>query len=186
MFIYMGFLAAVGLLRILELRISKSNWRFHQDKALKQKEPLFRWMVMLHSSFFVVIPLELWLRRPEFGGVLSWAACSVVVLTFLLRAWTLRTMGRSWNVEIVNGPDYPIVAHGPYRFIRHPNYLVVILELAFIPLIYHLYFSALFLSLANALVLRVRIRNEEAVLFQNPAWVEKMSGKPRFFPGFRA
>ena len=186
MWIYLVFLAAIGLLRIVELRVSRRNWQHHQGKAAKLEEPLFRWMVLLHSSFFVLIPLELWLRQPSFGGPLSWVACSLVALTLLLRTWTLRTMGRSWNVEVVHGPDYPIITHGPYRYIRHPNYLVVILELVFIPLIYHLYASAALLTLANAMVLRVRIRNEEAVLFQNPNWVEKMSGKPRFVPGLPA
>ncbi len=183
MSIYLVFLAAIGLVRILELRVSKRNWQHHQSKAQMLHEPLFRWMVLLHSSFFVLIPLELFIRKPSFAGPLSWIACGMVTLSLLLRIWTLRSIGRSWNVQVVYGENYPIVSHGPYRFIRHPNYLVVILELAFIPLIFHLYFSCLILSLVNGLVLRYRIRNEESVLFKNPQWVEKMSRKPRFFPG---
>ena len=148
-------------------------------------EPLFLWMVLLHASFLPAVLAELWWRRPPFGGWVSWASVVVVIGALVLRWWTLTTMGRSWNVRVVYGKDYPIVSKGPYAYIRHPNYLVVILELAFIPLIHHLYWCALVFSLLNGLILVKRIKNEEAKLAENPVWVEAMAGKPRFFPRIR-
>ena len=145
-------------------------------------ERLFAWMVVLHSSFFVLLPLEIWWRQPILGGPVTLAAMLITFAALCLRLWTLRTLGRSWNVRVVGGEQYPIISGGPYRFIRHPNYLVVILELLFIPLIAKLYLSAAILTLANLAVLSVRIGNEEAMLRQNPEWVRTMAHKPRFLP----
>ena len=185
MALYLGFIALMGLLRLVELAVSKRNWKRHRERARQLPEPIFRWMVLLHGGFFLLVPLELLWRRPAFGGWLSILAVTLTLSALLLRCWTLKTIGKAWNVRIVYGRDYPIVSSGPYRFIRHPNYLVVILELLWIPLIYHLYFSALLLTLANALVLRARIAEEERVLFENPAWVAGMAHKSRFLPSFR-
>ncbi|CAM2006987.1 isoprenylcysteine carboxylmethyltransferase family protein [Acanthopleuribacter pedis] len=186
---FLGFAALLvffGGLRLLELVVSQRNWRRHQEERRERlREPLFVWMVLLHGSLFVVLPLEFFLGQPAFGGPLSMAAGVVLVVALVLRLWTLTTMGRSWNVRVVYGEDYPIVSNGPFRFIRHPNYLVVILELLALPLLFHLYLSAVWLTCLNAAVLFFRIRNEEAVLFQNPSWVAEMANKPRFFPRFR-
>lgn len=179
---YLTFLALVGLARLFELVVSKKNWKHHSTNATQLKEPLFFWMVLLHSAVFVLLPLELFWRRPDFGGWISWTALCFTGLTLCLRFWTLSTIGRSWNVRVVYSEKYPIVHHGPYRFIRHPNYLVVMLEMAFIPLIFHLYWSAVLLSVMNGIVLWLRIGNEEAVLFKNPEWVTHMAHKPRFLP----
>jgi len=179
------FLAFLGLARILELAVSARNWQTHQSTAEMPREALFPWMVALHSSVFVLLPLEYWLLGGGFGSPLSWLATSMVALALLLRFWTLATIGRSWNVRVVGGPNYPIVDSGPYAFIRHPNYVVVALELCWIPLMWGLWRSALLLTLCNGLILRIRIRNEEAVLQQNPQWRERMAHKPRFIPRFK-
>lgn len=179
---FLAFLGLLGLLRIGELIISKQNWKSHGSRATQLDEPLFKFMVCLHISMFVLLPLELLLTSSTFGGWLSFCGLTMTAIALILRVWTLASIGKSWNVKVVFGEDYPIVSHGPYRYVRHPNYLVVILELAFIPLIHGLYRSALVLSILNLLVLRVRIRNEEQVLFKNPQWVAKMAKKPRFIP----
>jgi len=178
-------LASLGLLaalRLAELVYSLSNWRHHRGHARLQKERHFLTMVLLHVGFFVVQPIEFHLRRPDYGDGLSLLALIVVLIAFALRFWTLANIGRSWNVRIVHGRDYPIVTSGPYRYIRHPNYLVVFLEVLFFPLIFHLYYAALLLTLGNLFVLSRRIPAEEAVLMQNPDWNRSMAGKPRFLP----
>lgn len=183
MVVFFAVLAFFGGLRLLELAVSKRNWKAHQTEQRRRlREPLFLWMVLLHSSLFVVLPLEYFFGRPRLALPLSAAAAALLALALALRVWTLVTMGRSWNVRVVYGDDYPIVSHGPFRYIRHPNYLVVILELLSLPLVWHLYWSALWLSLFNGVVLYFRIRNEEAVLFKNTAWVAAMAHKPRFLP----
>ncbi len=181
MLYFLAFLVLTAGFRLWELRVSKRNLATH-TRARAFREPGFIWMVGLHVAFFVIQPLELFWRRPPFGGVISWLAIAVTFCALLLRFWTLRSLGRSWNVRVVHGRNYPIKDQGPYRYIRHPNYLVVFLEIAFIPLIYQLYWSALILTLWNLAVLRARINLEEATLRQNPEWVVRMAHKPRFFP----
>ena len=105
------------------------------------------------------------------------------MLATALRIWTLATIGRSWNVRVVVPEDIRIATTGPYRFIRHPNYLVVILEIAALPLFHGAWMSAIFLTLLNAFVLLHRIRTEEAALAQIPAWVDAMRDRARLLPG---
>ena len=179
---YLTVLAALAVLRLWELARSKRNWGKHSSYAAMPRERLFPWMVVLHTSFFLILPLELWWRKPSFGGPLAYTALVFFGIALVLRFWTLRTIGASWNVRVVGGQGYPIVSDGPYRYIRHPNYVVVALELLFFPLIFDLYYSACLLTVANLAVLSVRIRNEEEVLSQNPDWVKHMAHKPRFMP----
>lgn len=181
--LYLGFLAAVACARLTELVISKLNWRQVRSGAKMVPEKTFVAMVAVHASLFMVLPLELFWREPSFGGWVSNLAIAGFVLAQVVRVWTLRTMGRSWNVRVVHGPEVRIVSSGPFRFVRHPNYAVVILEMAALPLIHNLFLSALYLTVANGLVLWVRIRNEESVLRRNPEWLAKMGSKPRFVPG---
>lgn len=181
MLYFLAFLALIAAFRLGEILLSRRNLASHTH-ARTLREPGFVWMVALHLAFFIFQPLEIWSGRPAFGGPVSWLAVVITLSALLLRVWTLTSLGRSWNVRVVHGQNYPIVDRGPYHYIRHPNYVVVFCEIAFIPLIYHLYWSTLILSLWNLAVLRSRIILEEGKLRQNPQWVAKMASKPRFFP----
>jgi len=180
--LFLTFLALLVAWRLAELRISKKNAAFHGARFQVRREPLYKWMVLLHTSMFILLPLELWWREPVTPSWLAILAGAMTLLALGLRAWTLLSIGKSWNVRIIGGEGYPICDRGPYRWIRHPNYLVVVLELAWIPLMAGLWVSALVLSLANAVVLYFRIRAEEATLRENPVWVQTMGSKPRFLP----
>lgn len=173
-------LLGTGLMRLGEVVVSARRIRERPD-ALVAERWLFPLMAVLHAGL-VALPLvevSAWGRKPLGWG--SAAALAVFVLATGLRVWTLRTLGRSWNVRVVRPPA--IVTDGPYRWIRHPNYLVVVLEIAALPLIGGAWASALALSALNAFVLFHRIRTEEAVLAENPAWVAAMAGKARLVPG---
>jgi methyltransferase len=91
-----------------------------------------------------------------------WLAIFVVLQ--VLRVWTLATLGRRWTTRIIVLPGAPLVASGPYRFLSHPNYFVVIGEIAVLPLCLGLPWLSLVFSLANALVLTIRVRAENAAL----------------------
>lgn len=181
-------IAALGVfavLRLLELAISKRNWQLQRSSAKQLPEARFRWMVALHTSVFILLPLEYYFFAGSFTGLLSQTALTVLALALLLRCWMFYCMGHSWNVRVVYGPNCAIVSNGPYHYIRHPNYVVVCLELLSLPLVWQLWRSALLLTLSNALVLRHRIAAEEAVLTQNPEWMMHMAHKPRFLPFLR-
>jgi methyltransferase len=177
----LGLLLFFAIARIVELVISKRTAAKAAARGAEvEPEPIFTVMVVLHTLPFALIPLEvLLLDRPFIPG-LAIAAVVVLVIALVMRVWTLSTLGARWNVRIVK-PD-AIVTDGPYRFIRHPNYLVVILELLALPLVHSAWLTCGALTLLNALVLFFRIRAEERVLFSVPGYAEAMGKKARFVP----
>jgi methyltransferase len=97
-----------------------------------------------------------------------------------LRWWAIRTLGGRWSTRVIVVPGEPPVTGGPYRLLRHPNYLAVVLEMACLPLAWGMWRLALLLSAANAAILLVRIREEEQAL--GPAWEKAFAGKGRLLP----
>jgi methyltransferase len=149
-------------------------------------------MAALHSGVLIAAPLESWLvyrhgqrARPS-RRVRQLAAAALAAAT-ALRAWTLGTLGGAWSVRVLEFPDggRPVVTRGPYRHIRHPNYVAVIVELAALPLVGGAYVTAAAATLANAALLARRIPLEERALAADATWREQMAGKPRFVPRLR-
>lgn len=181
---FLGLLAAVGLLRIVELAISRRNQRALATKGVRKvSEPHFRWMVLLHIGILVGAALEVvFLRRP-FILALATAAGIFFLLANGVRWWVIRTLGRHWNVEVMESAPLGVVTTGPFRFIRHPNYAAVVVELGALPLIHTAWITAVLGSAAHVWVLSRRLAVEEAVLLADPAYRSAMSHKPRFLPG---
>ena len=100
-----------------------------------------------------------------------------------LRLWVLLTLGRRWNARGAVPQDLQVETGGPYAYVRHPNYAIVIGELALLPLAFGLPRLAAFVSLANGVLLVVRIREEEGALMAAPGWREHFARKRRFVPG---
>lgn len=181
--VFVALLAATGLMRLVEVGVSVARIRARPDAAVA--EPwLFPLMALLHAGLvFAPIVEVVVLGRPFVPWVTAAAALTLVLAT-ALRVWTLRTIGGAWNVRVVVPEgDSAIATTGPYRWIRHPNYLVVILEIAALPLLHTAWISAVGLSALNAFVLAHRIRTEEAALAQVPAWVAAMKDRARLVPG---
>ena len=181
---FLGLLLAVGLLRIFELRVSSR----HQQQmiaggATKVKEPGFRWIVLLHTALLIGAALEVVLLHRPFIPALS----AVMLIIFLsangLRLWVVRTMGKHWNVQVMNSTGLGVVTSGPFRFVRHPNYAAVFLEILALPLIHAAWITAILGGIAYAVSISQRIALEENVLFANPEYRAAMAGKPRFVPG---
>jgi methyltransferase len=182
---YFVLLALVGAGRLLELVVSRRNRArmMQEHSAQPGRDPIFPLMVFLHAMPFWCIPLELFMLERTFEPLLGWSMVAVFALTTVLRFWTLKTLGRYWNAQVMVPPDLEPVSDGPYAYIRHPNYTVVILELFSLPLIYSCYYSAIALTLLNALVLYFRISAEEEQLFTSPKYRAAMGHKARFIPG---
>jgi methyltransferase len=179
---YLVLLTAMGAARIAELVVARRLTRQAATRgATPQREPIFVVMVILHVLPFVLGPLEVIMGERPFPPVLFATSTLALVLLGGLRVWTLSTLGARWNVRIVQ-PDAVVVA-GPYRFIRHPNYAIVIAELVFLPLAHGCWLTLVVVGLLNAVVLFFRIRAEEQVLFALPGYAEQMGAKKRFVPG---
>jgi len=180
--LFLGLLTAMSAARVAELLVAKRLTAQAKTRgAAPKREPIFVVMVVLHTLPFVLCPLEVVVLERPFSPVLFGASVLALALLGVMRVWTLRTLGAMWNVRIVE-PSAVVVA-GPYRFIRHPNYAVVIAELVFIPLAHGCFVTLAVLTALNAFVLFVRIRAEERVLFGVPGYAEAMGPKKRFVPG---
>ncbi len=175
-------LLAVGAARIAELMVAKRFTSHADDRGEQPKpEPIFKIMVFLHVLPFVLSPLEVLILQPKFYPALAGVSFAFLAIAGFMRIWTLSTLGRNWNVRIVS-PE-KVIQSGPYAFIRHPNYAIVITELFFIPLFGGAYFTCALLTLLNAFVLFKRIPAEEKVLFEMPGYADAFEKKARFIPG---
>jgi methyltransferase len=175
---YVAVVALVGAMRLRELSISrKHELAMSGVRAAPSTFPL---MVAAHVGLVTLPLLEVAghpRRRPQW----SWAA--VLVGATALRVWSVRSLGPSWNVHAAVPENIEPVETGPYRYVRHPNYLAVILEFAAVPLIAGARVSALLLSALNAFVLADRIRAEERLLNASPAYRAAFARRARFIPG---
>lgn len=169
--------------RLLELRLSKRNeQRLKRQGGREHGAGHFPIMQLLHTGWFVAMVAEVgWLRRP-FRPALAAVAALTAVLGQFLRYAAIRTLGRRWTVRIVTVPGRPPVRHGIYRYLRHPNYLGVVLEIAAVPLLHTAYLTSLIFSLGNALLLRTRIRAEEEALAADADFHRWLGDRPRLLP----
>lgn len=181
--LYLLLLLGVALLRLAEIRISRRNQRLLATKGVvKVREPHFRWMVLFHVAILVSAGVEVVLFRRPFIPILALAAGGVFVLAIALRWWAICVMSEHWNIQVMASVELGVVVAGPYRWVRHPNYVAVFVELIALPLIHTAWLTALIGTVFHYWVLRERIRIEEATLLANPMYVTAMGSKPRFFP----
>jgi methyltransferase len=181
---YLGLLLLVALLRIVELQISRRHQiEMVEHGAAKVKDPRFRWMVLLHTAVLVGAAIEVvFLHRP-FIPVLAAVCFAIFLAANAVRWWVIRTLGEHWNVQIMNSTGLGVITTGPFRYVRHPNYAAVFVEMLVLPLIHTAWITALAGSLAHILVLSQRLSTEERVLFSDAQYRAAMAGKPRFLPG---
>lgn len=182
-YLYLAFIAAIAGQRLFELALSRRNAvRARERGAFEYGKEHFRLMALLHASFLLACPLEVFALHRPFIPVLGYPMLGVVVAAQVLRYWAIATLGERWNVRILVVPGLPAVTAGPYRWLRHPNYLAVILDIAAVPLVHTAFLTAFFFSLLNAWMLRVRIRCEERALGAHARYGELFSGRSRLLP----
>ena len=179
---YGALLAVVALERLFELLLSRRNAAAAFARGgVETGAAHFRVMTLMHAAFLPCCFLEAWLLRRPFPGALGWAALGLALAAQALRWWAVGSLGSRWNVRIIVVPGDTPVRSGPYRWVKHPNYVAVALEMVGIPLIHGAWLSALLFSALNALVLRTRIAEEERAL--GSAYAAAFQGVPRFVPG---
>jgi len=180
--LYLGLLALVALERGVELVLSSRNGRLARTRgAVETGQGHYPVMSVFHGAFLVACALEVVLLDRPFPGVVGWIAFAVVLAAQALRYWAVATLGWRWNTRIVVVPGAAPVTGGPYRFVRHPNYVAIIAEMLALPLVHGAWLTAVVFSLGNAWLLRVRIRAEEQALGE--PWKHAFAGRPRFVPG---
>ena len=181
---FLTLLIAVALLRIFELGISRRHQRqMIAHGATKVNEPRFRWIVLLHTAVLVGAALEVVLLHRPFIPTLAAAMLLLFLAANALRLWVVRTMGEHWNVQVMNSTNLGVITSGPFRFVRHPNYAAIFLEIFSLPLIHTAWITALLGCVGYVVTISQRLAVEESVLLANPQYRAAMAGKPRFVPG---
>ena len=142
----------------------------------------FRVMKLLHLSWFFSMLAEVFLLKRPLIPILSGAAAVLFGAGQSLRYAAIRQLDWRWSVRIFTLPSLQPEAGGIYRYIRHPNYLGVVLEILAVPLIHGAYLTSLVFSLANGILLAVRISREEEALQAASGYDNKFSKLPRFLP----
>lgn len=165
MAIWMWFLLAVIIgQRLVELKIARRNEKWMKERGgVEHGENHYKWFIILHILFFLSLIMESVLSN----GVnvnLNYGLLSLFLLTQLGRIWCILSLGRFWNTKIITLPNVTLIRKGPYRYVKHPNYLIVGMELVIIPLIFGAYITAILFPILHFTLLRVRIPKEDAAL----------------------
>lgn len=181
--IFTGIVIAVIGQRLIELRISKRNAEYilarggktHSDNALGAVK-------ILQVSWWIAAIAEVWLLDRPFIPALAVVAILALVCGQALRYLSMRSLQWHWTLPIMTVPGTAAIDDGIYGYLRHPNWLGVILEIAALPLVHSAYLSAIFFSLANALLMKQRIHAEEKALSQDTNYAQVFANRPRFIP----
>ena len=160
----------VIVIRFAELRVAKRNRAWATERGgVETGAGHYPVMVALHTALFVGCLLEVPLADRPFLPWLGWPMLALLAGAHALRWWCIRTLGPQWNTRVIRVPDAPLVTGGPYRWLRHPNYVAVVVEGFALPLVHTAWVTALVFTVLNALLLRVRLRVENEALAASPA-----------------
>jgi methyltransferase len=162
---YVGLVAVVVVARGVELAVSERNRRWSLAQGgVESGAGHYPVMVLLHTGLLAGALIEVLALDRPFLPWLGWPMLVLLVVSHALRWWCISTLGRQWCTRIVVVPGLSAVTSGPYRFLRHPNYLAVVLEGIALPLVHTAWVTAAVFTVANAALLRVRIAAEERAL----------------------
>ena len=155
----------VGVERLVELVVSTRNAAWSLERGGRETgRGHYPVMVVLHTGLLVGMLLEAWWRRPAVAPPLAVPMLVLALASQGLRWWCIATLGRRWNTRVIVLPDLPLVDSGPYRLLSHPNYAAVVVEGVALPLVHACWVTAVVFTVANAVLLTVRLRVENDAL----------------------
>jgi methyltransferase len=156
------FIAFIIILRLTELVIAKRNEKWLlQNGAIEYGKKHYPFIVLLHVSFLISLILEYLLCNI---ALFSLPIFFFYLLVLAIKVWVVSTLGQYWNTKIYHIPNTPLVKKGLYKYCKHPNYIIVIIEIVLIPLVFHLYYTAIIFTVLNLVMLFVRIKEENKAL----------------------
>jgi methyltransferase len=180
---YLVLLALVAIERLIELKISRRNQRALEMQGVQKiHEAHFRWMVLVHAGILAGAALEVTLLHRVLFPAVAISMGAIFMFANILRWWVIRTLAGHWNVQVMASRRIGVVTSGPYRWVRHPNYVAVVAELFALPMIHTAWITAIAGSAINLEILRRRIRVEDDMLMSDPNYRSSMGAKPRFLP----
>ncbi|MGA4798335.1 isoprenylcysteine carboxyl methyltransferase family protein [Streptomyces lavendulocolor] len=155
----------VGAERLAELVVARRHTRWSLARGgVEYGRGHYPVMVVLHTGLLAGCLLEVVALERPFVPALGWSMLALAVAAQALRWWCVATLGPRWNTRVLVVPGLPLVSGGPYRWLRHPNYVAVVVEGVALPLVHGAWLTAVLFTVADAALLVVRIRCEDAAL----------------------
>jgi methyltransferase len=171
--IFLALVAAVAAQRLGELWHSRRNERRLLARGGREYAPeQLRWMTALHGAWLLAMPLEVLLLERSTSVALSSAALLLWLCGQALRYAAIWGLGDRWCIRVITVPGEPVRTGGIYRFMRHPNYVGVVIEIAALPLVHGAWLTALVASVLNGVLLAFRIAAEQRALALDQDYVE--------------
>ena len=177
-----GAVCAVAVERLFELRLARRNaaWAFARG-GVESGQTHYRVMTLFHTLFLAACVVEPLVAQRPFNPARAAACFALLCAAQGLRWWAIATLGHRWNTRVIVIPGAEPVTGGPYRWLRHPNYLAVVVEMVALPFMHGAWITAVAASIGNALILRTRIATEERALGE--PWARAFAATPRIVPG---
>lgn len=176
------FVAFIIAQRLVELAIARRNEKWIKAKGgIEYGKGHYPIMVLIHTAFFLFFISEVLLLHKGISNF--WPLLLFLfVMTQGMRIWALSSLGRYWNTKIIILPGAEVVKKGPYKIIKHPNYLIVGLEFLIIPLMFNAYITMFLFTLLNIVILSVRIPAEERALKELTKYESVFINQGKFMP----
>lgn len=176
------FFSLLILQRITELAIARRNEKWMIDRGgVEHGSEHYRFIVALHTLFLLSLLFEVMVFEREIS-VLWYLLIPILIITQMIRYWALMSLGSYWNTKIIIVPNDIVVSKGPYQYLKHPNYIIVAVEILIIPLLFQAYVTALIFTILNIVMMTVRIPTEEKALQKYTNYQEAFNSKSRFVP----
>lgn len=155
----------VGAERVVELVLTRRNVAWAVGRGgVEHGQGHYPAMVVLHTALLGGSLVEVWALGRVFHPLLGWTALGLSLASQALRWWCIASLGRHWSTRVLVVPGDPLVGRGPYRVLRHPNYVAVVIEGVALPLVHTAWLTATVFTVLNALLLRTRVRVEDRAL----------------------
>lgn len=186
--IFLSLVGLTALQRALELKRSNRNRASMRCIGFSRvdSQRSYLTMVAVHTTWFIAMLFEHLIFPWTVPSAIMISAIALFGAAQALRAWSIRALGAQWNTQVMSPTNdirsMPVVSHGPYRFIRHPNYLAVIIEFLTLPICGGAVVTAVLWSGFNGLVLKNRIKAEELHLRQREGYEATFADTPCLIP----
>lgn len=169
MLAYTLLILAVAAERLAELVLARRHLRWARRRGgIEYGRRHYPWLVAAHTGLLAGALAEVWLLGRPFVPALGWPMLAAVVLAQGLRWWCIASLGTMWNTRVVVVPGMELVRRGPYRRLRHPNYVAVVVEGLALPLVHTAWTTAILFTAVNWWLLRTRVKVEDAALRTAP------------------
>jgi len=158
------FITVVIVQRISELILAKNNEQYLKSNgAIEYDKKGYKYIVLMHNVFFISVITEFLSLERHLNEY--WKVLIIIFICMqMLRYWAIFSLGKRWNTKILVLPNTEPIRSGLYKYLKHPNYIAVIIEIGVIPLLFSCYYTAIVFSILNLIVLKRRIRIEEEAL----------------------